>query len=274
MKKIILFVFILTSGVSLLAQDSTSQKDNKKLSKAEKRQRNNAMMKQEEEEGNLVYTKQIGFGVQLRTNGYGLFFEIGKRRSPRFTNTYSLELTEIKHPKEEKSGGGNFFSSPYVYGKINNFYQAKLGFGQQYIFGQKGNKNGVAVIGLVQGGLALGLLKPYYIISRSSGSEVTIKYSGKDSILFLTPDYNNSGAGFTKGWNELKLKPGLFVKTALRFDFGRFNETVQAIEIGASVEGYSSKIEIMAPLSTNKNASAPRQVFYQAHIAFVFGRRK
>jgi hypothetical protein len=273
-KAVLLFVIVATSGL-LFAQDSTARTSpTKEEKKAEKKQRINSIIKQEEE-GNLAYVKQNGFGIQLRTNGYGLFFELGKRRSPRFTNTYSIELTEIKHPKEEKIGGGNFFSNPYVYGKINNFYQAKLGFGQQYIFGQKGNKNGVAVIGIAQAGLALGLLKPYYINTRGSGgTETEIKYSSQDSIQFLTFDPNNSGAGFTKGWNEVKVKPGVFIKTALRFDFGRYNESIQAIEVGMSLEGYSEKISILAPVSTDKNASGPRQLFFQGHVAFVFGRRK
>lgn len=270
MKKLILFIFLLNVSSSLLAQDSTATKQVKKDKKAEKRQRRDAMMKQEEE-GNLSYYKQNGFGIQLRTNGYGIFFEVGRRKTQRFTNTYSIELTEIKHPKEEKSGGG-FFSNPFVYGKVNNFYQAKLGYGQQYILGQKGNKNGVAVIALAQAGFSMGLLKPYYLNVASTGE--TIKYTSEDSITFLSYDPNNSGAGFTKGWGEVKLKPGLYLKTALRFDFGRFNESVSAVEIGMSVEAYSDKISILAPVTTNKNAAGPQRLFYQGHIAFVFGRRK
>lgn len=248
------------------------KKSQAELTKDEKKERLNAMMKQEEE-GNLAYVKQNGFGIELRTNGYGIFFEVGKRRSQRFTNTYSIELTEIKHPKEEKTGG-SFFSSPYIYGKAHNFYQLKLGFGQQYIMGQKGNKNGIAIIGLAQAGLSLGFLKPYYINTNSAGPEQTIKYTPEDSVVFLTYNEENSAAGFTKGWGEVKFRPGLYLKTALRFDFGRFNESVQAIEIGMSLEAYSKKIDIMAPVSTDKLASGPQSMFFQGHIAFVFGRRK
>lgn len=267
MKKLLLFIFLLSSGKCLLAQDSTNRT---KATKSEKRQRINALMKQEEE-GNLAYIKQNGFGIELRTNGYGIFFEVGRRRTQRFTNTYSIELTEIKHPKEEKSGG-TFFSNPFIYGKINNFYQAKLGYGQQYILGEKGNKNGIAVIALAQAGLSMGLLKPYYINIGQTGE--TIKYTSQDSLTFLSYSRDNSGAGFTKGWNELKLKPGAYLKTALRFDFGRFNESVSAIEIGISLEAYADKISIMAPVTTDGKAAGPQRFFYQGHIAFVFGRRK
>lgn len=222
-------------------------------------------MAKQQEEGVLAFNKQIAGGVQLRTNGYGAFLEIGKARSPRFTNLYVFEITEIKHNKEEKASGDGFFSNSFVFGKINNFYQAKLGFGQQYVFGQKGNKNGVAVLGIAQGGLSTGLLKPYYVKDRTTGND--IKYDSKDSLLFLTPSEISGGSGFTKGWSELKIKPGVYLKTALRFDFGRFNESISALEIGVSLDYYFSKIPQMA-------YNEPKQLFFQGHIAYVFGKRK
>src|SRR6185436_10750321 len=101
-------------------------------------------------------------------------------KTTRKTNIYRLDITEIKDPKEEKqTGGGIIFGNPFIYGKVNNFYQATLGFGQQYILGQKGNKNGVAVSAVYSGGLSLGLLRPYYLEVRdpNGGENLTIKYS-------------------------------------------------------------------------------------------------
>lgn len=274
-KRLIVFACIITS-LSSTAQDSTStDRPSKKEAKNEKRERRNAILKQEEE-GVLAYNKQTVFGLKLRTNGYGLLFELGRSKSPRFTNLYLFELTEIKHPKEERQQTTNgIFSNSFVYGKINNFYQAKLGFGQQYILGQKGNKNGIAVMGIYQGGLSLGLLRPYYLnVSPVNGDDRDIKYDSRDSVIFLNGKINGS-SGLGKGWNEIKMKPGAFVKTALRFDFGRFNETVQAVEIGVSLDAYSQKIQIMAPQDTNgQPAVKPQQLFFQAHIAILFGKRK
>lgn len=266
-KKIILFTLLLLTGFASFAQDSTAKSPTRQERKKQLQLRRNSLVKQQEE-GVLNFSRQTAFGVQLRTNGYGLFLEIGRSRSPRFTNLYVFELTEIKHPKEEKvSNASTFFSNSFVYGKINNFYQAKLGFGQQYVFGQKGNKNGVAVLGIVEGGLAMGLLKPYYIqVQEQSIGVRDIKYDSPDSSIFLTGNIIG-GSGFGKGWNELKLKPGAFLKTALRFDFGRFNETIQALEIGMSVDAYASKIPQMV-------YSEPKQLFFQGHFALVFGHRK
>lgn len=263
MKKIILITLLTAVSLAGFAQDSNAPKKGMKKDKKEEKRRRNAVLAKQEEEGVLIFTKQVTGGVQLRTNGYGAFLEIGRARSPRFTNLYTLEITEIKHNKEEKASG-DLFANSFVYGKINNFYQAKLGFGQQYVLGQKGNKNGVAVLGIVNGGLSLGLLKPYYVRDRAGND---IKYESKDSVIFLTPSEISGGSGFTKGWSELKVKPGLFLKAALRFDFGRFNEGVSALEIGASLDYYASKIPQLV-------YNDPKQLFFQGHIAYVFGKRK
>ena len=263
-KSIILFSFCL-SFFAGMAQDSTSKSSSKSSKKEEKRQRISAIIRQEEE-GVLSYRKQSLFGLQLRTNGYGLWYELGWRRSPRWTNVALAELTEIKNGKEEKLGNSeNIFGNSFIYGKRNNFYQFKLGYGQQYIFGQKGNKNGVAVTGSLTGGLSLGLLKPYYLEIDSAGGTF-IRYDDNPSA-FLDPNKIIGGAGIGKGFKEIKIKPGAFVKAGLRFDFGRYNESIQALEIGISADYFTDKIEI---LLMNKT----RSLFYQGHIAFVFGRRK
>lgn len=255
--------------LSLLAQDSTSRRT-RTSKKDEKRQRIAAMVKQEEE-GVLSYTKQTTFGLQLRTNGYGAWFELGRRRTPRWTNLYSLEITEIKDRKEEKIGGEGLFGSTFFFGKINNFYQTKLGFGRQYIFGQKGNKNGIAVTGALNAGVSVGLLKPYTLQVDSAGG-VFIKYEDNPS-QFLNRNKIVSAGGLFKGWKDLEIKPGAFAKAALRFDFGRYNETIQALEIGISADYYSQEIQIMAPFPDSK-ATQGKRLFYQGHIAFVFGSRK
>ena len=161
------------------------------------------------------------------------------------------------------------FGNPYIYGKKNNFYPITLGFGQQYILGQKGNKNGVAVTAIYNAGLAVGLLRPYYLNVNDpvNNEEKTIKYSVEDSALFLDQSAIISGGGFGKGWSEIMVKPGAFAKAGMRFDFGRYNESVSALEIGMSIEAYASKIPIMA-------FREDKRLFFQGYIAFLFGRRK
>lgn len=266
--KLIFLLFTAIVATSSFAQDSTFLRHEKKAEKKEaKRQKINSMIKQSEE-GVLIYSKQSIFGFQFRTNGYGVFYELGKMKTNRKTNIYRIDLTEIKNPKEDKlPSGGVFFGNPYIYGKRNNFYQVTLGLGQQYILGQKGNKNGVAVSAIYNAGFAIGLLRPYYIeVQDPLAGDKTIKYSVPDSALFLGPTIIGGG-GLSKGWNEMTFKPGGFVKAALRFDYGRFNETVSGIEAGLSLEVYASKIPIMLQ-------QKDKQLFFQGYISVLFGHRK
>lgn len=244
-----------------------NRRDVKAQRKEEKRQRTNAIIKQEEE-GVISYNKHTAFGLQLRSNGYGVFLEKGKMVSPRWANVYTLELSEIMHNKEERSSSAQGFllGNSFKYGKVNNFYQAKLGFGRQYIFGQKGNKNGVAVIGTAQGGLSMGLEKPYYLQINDDNTDRDVRYTPEDSALFVSGNIIGS-SGFTKGWSEVKLRPGVFAKTSLRFDFGAYNESITALEIGISADAYAKKIQQML-------FSDPKQFFFQLHVAIVFGNRK
>jgi len=266
-KKLVILAVLFAVSVSIFAQ--TEEKQSKRDARKEaKKKKINDLIRQDEE-GVLVYSKQSIFGVQLRTNGYGIFYERGKMKSQRNTMLYSIEFNEIKHPKEDKlpNGTGGFsFGNPFVYGKINNFYQLQLGFGMQRILGQKGNKNGVAVSAIYKGGLSLGLLRPYYIDVDINGESHVIRYSAETDSLWKF-GFINGGGGLGKGWNEIKMKPGVFAKTALRFDFGRFNEVVSGIEVGVSAEFYSSKIPIML-------LQKEKQFYYQGHIAIMFGHRR
>ena len=120
MKKIIVIVLLAALSVPAFSQTDSTRTLNKKEKKAEERRRRETLARQSEE-GVLAFSKHLAGGVQLRTNGYGAFVELGRARSPRFTNLFVFELTEIKHNKEEKSSGDGFFSNAFVYGKINNF---------------------------------------------------------------------------------------------------------------------------------------------------------
>ena len=268
MKKLSFLVVLASMVIASSAQDTTTtRRDDKNSRKEARRQKVNALIKQAEE-GVLVYSKQSIFGIQFRTNGYGLFYELGKMKTNRKTMIYRLDFNETRSQKEEKLPNNSFiFGNSYVYGKINHFYPVTLGIGQQYILGQKGNKNGVVVSAIGEAGLALGLLRPYYVEASDGGTTRDIKYNSPDSMLFLDINRISGGSGLAKGWNEMKVKPGGFAKAALRFDYGRFNEVVSGIEAGISMEAYGAKIPIMV-------FQKAKQFFFQGYISLLFGKRK
>ena len=275
MKRIILNVCFVVLAVGSFAQEKNDRRTERDAKKEERRQKIDNLIRQQEE-GALIFNKQSVFGIRLNTDGLGLMYEKAYMKTPKLANFFSIEVNEKRHTKEQKkslqipAGGFTFFGTPYVYGKRNSFYQVKLSYGQQRMIGGKTNKNGVAIYSIYGGGLAVGLERPYYVrVVDNGGPDGTrdIKYSAADSAAFLEPGNIIAGTGLRKGWGEMKVVPGVHAKAALRFDYGRFNETVAAIEIGLNIEAYSRKVEIML-------LNPSQQVFFNGYISLLFGKRK
>ena len=272
MKKLFLSALILIAFLHIRAQDSSylakpaSSRNNNK--KQEKRERINNLMRMEEE-GDLIFNKHNIFSIRLATDGYGINFEKGKFKTPSRTLIYQFELNEKKSPKEHKisTTPDQFNYSSVVPYKLNNFYSFKFAMGEQRLIGGKGNKNGVAVTALATGGVSLGLLKPYYVDLQNPQTG-EIRRETFDELLNDTSQDNLTGAaGPFVGWGHLKLKPGLNAKTAMRFDYGRLNQTVTAIEVGLTGEYYFSKIPMVLWV--------PQKRFYfNAYVQIMFGSRK
>ncbi|MBP6025533.1 hypothetical protein [Ferruginibacter sp.] len=267
MKKLLFILAVLTFSTGVIAQ---RKEDAKRDKKEEKRKRIDALIKQEEE-GVIAYKKQTAYGVKLISDGYGFFYEVGRAKSVKKSILFQFEISERKNPKEEKQSNFNgfSFSSPLIYGKINYFYPVKLGVQQQMLLGNKSNKNGVSVTGNLGGGLIVGLLRAYEVEVDKAGERAFIRYDSPDSLLFVDvyKDQTASGPNFGTGWKHLKVTPGIYVKPALRFDYGKLNELVSAIEVGVSAEFYAKKIPQML---YNKQ----KQFFFSAYFALMFGKRK
>lgn len=272
MKKIVTTVICIGLVLGAFCQQRTVDQKKEAKRKAKKEKINELMRL--EEEGMPSFHKQSAFGIKLNTDGWGLSYELGRASSVARATIFQLEFNEKKHRKEMKSnrqtaaGGFIFFNNPFVYGKENIFYQLKLAAGQQILIGGKNNKNGVSVFGIGAGGLSMGLLRPYYVeIQDQSNESRHVKYDSPDSLSFLNPASIIGGSGLTKGWGEMKLAPGLHAKTALRFDYNRFNTVVSAIEGGVNVEYYFKEIKQMA-------YNPSRKFFVNAYVSFLFGKRK
>jgi hypothetical protein len=262
--KKIVFILILSAVISpAFSQNTPAPKVNssKQEKKNAKKEKINQLMRQEEE-GEIIFHKQSAFGFKIPTDGYGIIYEMGRFKSNRISNLYQIEFSEKKHPKEKKQGASSnqYQVNSVVPGKLNNFYQVKFGFAQQRIIGGKGNKNGVAVGAVYGAGLSLGLLKPYYVDVRE-GTRVTYDKIVDSAYIPL------GASGFTVGWGEVKIRPGLNTKVGLRFDYGRLNETVTAIEVGLNAEFYPQEIPQMLYVEE-------KQFFFSAYLSLLLGRRK
>ena len=227
------------------------------------------MMKMEEE-GDLIFNKATVFGIKLATDGYGLYFEKGKFITPRRTRLLQFELNEKKSNKEHKittSPDGFNYSSLVPY-KLNNFYIFKAAIGEERLIGGKGNKNGVSVTALYSGGVSIGLLKPYYVNVQNTATQQTTRMTFPQLLNDTsTTDVITGASGPFVGWGHLSVKPGLNAKTAMRFDYGRLNQTISAIEVGLTGEFYFGKIPQVTLVPQ-------KSFFFNAYVCLLFGSRK
>ncbi len=266
----IFFIFLAVAATTstLFAQQTKQDK------KEERRKKINAMIK-EEEEGVIAYRKHTIFGLKLTTDGYGAFLEVGRAQSIKKALLFQLDISERKHPKENKVTDPQYPGPAVIFGKINFVYPIKIGLQQQILLGNKSNKNGVSVTANYGGGISLSLLRPYllevYDTSKSPYQRKDIKYNSKDSGAFSDNSQlyylQATGPTFTKGWSSLSVTPGLYAKGALRFDYGRYNEVVSAIEVGLTGEFYAKKIPQLV-------YTDPKQYFISAYVTIMFGKRK
>jgi hypothetical protein len=264
MKKIVIATLVLFFAINSFAQKDKSKKEIRRDARKEKV----AAMVKLEEEGVIVNKKHFLSAAKLTNDGFGGFVEKGLAQSVGKALLFQLELTERFHPKEQKQFNANN-TGPYKYGKINFFYPVKLGVQQQILLGNKGNRNGLSVTANFGGGISLGLERPYLLGFDSivnNVREIVYKKYSQDTTAFLNGS-NVAGPGFGKGFNKMKVNPGLYIKTGLRFDYGAYNEQISAVEVGVTAEFYGRKVLQMAKIE-GKN------LFFGAYVAVLFGKRK
>jgi len=218
---------------------------------------------------------ELAFGYRLHTLGWSIYTDIGtvktanSKLADMFYNVYfwQLEFSEKKNGKQEKSssdGNSSGNSSNYIYGKINNFYAFKLGYGYRKLLAGKPDPGSVSIHWANSISASLGMLKPYYL--NIDGDPNAIKYSEDTKGVFLNQRNILGSAGFGQGLGEMKMIPGGHFKSMLHFDFATNRKSAVAVETGISIDYYSESIKIMA-------AQEAKPYFVDLFMAFQFGKR-
>lgn len=216
---------------------------------------------------------EMSGGFRLNTNGWSIFTDIGKFKAKNLKQVdmfhdvriWQIEFTEKKNPKEYKStstdGSG---TNTYIYGKINNFYALKLGWGYRKQIVGKPDPGTLSIHWVNTLGVSIGLLKPYYLNVYSNPGAV--KYNDATKKDFLDQGLIEGNAGFSKGLSEVKVVPGGHFKSALHFDFSGNKKMALGVELGVNAEYYSQELSLMA----NQPATA---YFTDLYIGLQVGKR-
>lgn len=237
--------------------------------------------KQLDEQGKgLVYEKEFSVDLKiLQTNGFALGVNVGKLKTYYKTRFWHIEIGELKNPKEFRQNSSAFTSFPgsprsYIYGKQNNFYLVRGGFGVKRYLSEKARQKGVAVGFSYEFGPTLGLLKPYYLelpprSDNLSGFTVSEKYSEENADRFLDPNQISGASGFTRGLGEISPLPGAHAMFAFHFDWGAFDEVVKALEAGLVIDVFPREVPILVERDNVENTP----IFFNVYVNLQFGKR-
>jgi hypothetical protein len=227
-------------------------------------------------------------GLRLNTDGWMLSYNYGiikknegsKNEIDRFYDVlyFQLGVGERYHPKEQRefsqstnSAYRNYFLSlfsteMFKYGKINNFYSARLGVGYKYLIAGKPEAQTVSIHWNTNGGILVGIVKPYYF-NTSMDREMKLDPDAGNIGDTLSAFRFTNGHGYRKGWGELNFVPGVYLNTGLKFDFSKKKKNVAGIEMGLGMEMYFQKVHQLALYD-------PKNLFFNAFIGLDLGWRK
>lgn len=222
-------------------------------------------------EEKLVYRHQNSVNVAIHSQGFGFGFKIGKIKSIHKTVNWEAEVISLRSLKEIKTiNVSEYFTRPYVYGKLNNVFVARFGYGQENrIFG-KPYWGGIETWWTYEIGASLALMKPYYYyvsVYKPSGETGFVEVVEEQTFDNHTQWLNIIGrSAFTKGLAETKLSPGAHASVGLSFEIGKQRTRLQALNMKLVAEGFPMGVPIMDGQRIN-------WFYLTLHLSYNWGSR-
>jgi len=230
----------------------------------------------------VVYDFETLYEGRIHTQGFALSYKKGKLKSYYRTTYQNFEIGYIKDPRERRNNrnlsvAGERISSPFVYGKRNQFFTLRYSYGEKRYLSEKTRRRGVAVGWIYEGGVTVGLLKPYSLeVIRTENDDPsqrfleTITYSEETHDDFLNDRFIYGGAGFFSGWGSITPTVGLHGKIGMHWALGAFDKKAKAAETGIMFDLFPRKIPLLVEQDGIRNSF----YYFKIYLAFQFGHRK
>lgn len=215
-----------------------------------------------------VYDRAYTGGVSFTSRGYALNGRFLKYLDGYNAAGFDLDLVKIRHPKETISSEDIFNNyRGFVKGRINSFYSLRAGYIHEHIWFDKTDQGSVSISYLWSGGLSLGLLKPIYLSVDEFGDDGDfytniIRYTGETN-----PSSINGEANFLTGIEETKLKPGVYLKAGVSFDYQLLDDKITSVEAGVIYDYFFTEVPIFYEADRDINWSG----FFQLYLTVNFG---
>lgn len=200
----------------------------------------------------VLLTKETSGGIILHSQGLGIEFQKGKNITFLRKRLLDFSGVEMKSPKEIRVVNPYFTNAKsYAYGKLNNLFILRGGFGFQNLIATKPYWGGIELRYFYIGGASIGLAKPVYLNIINLVSISPYYYEYKLTTEKYDPEEHFTDniygrASFTKGFSEIKVYPGIYGKVGFSFDFGTYNAVIKNLELGAMIDFFPIPIPLMA----------------------------
>ncbi|MDD5695052.1 MAG: hypothetical protein PHD61_07080 [Bacteroidales bacterium] len=158
----------------------------------------------------------------------------------------------MRSPKEVRVVNPYFTNAKsYAYGKLNSVFVLRGGYGFQRLIATKPYWGGIELRYFYIGGVSVGMAKPVYLNIINLVSISSYYYEYKLTTEKYDPDEHFTDniygrASFVKGFNELKVYPGIYGKVGFSFDFGAYSTSIKNLELGAIIDVFPNPIPVMA----------------------------
>jgi len=229
----------------------------------------------------FLLRKEKSGNIMLHTLGYGFGYRFGTNKTYFKNRMFEFDLLEMRAPNQVRRYNENFPNPrSYVYGKLNTLFILRAGIGSQHLINRKPYWGGVEVRAFYYGGFDLGLAKPSYLYINYYAVNDLSLYVLRTSLERYDPAKHFPDIGtnpttlsdiygrgpILSGFTSMKFHPGMYVKGGFNFEFSAQNDRIKAIEIGAAVDIFPGKVQIMA-------FTDPQYFFLTGYLSFHFGKR-
>lgn len=214
------------------------------------------------------YNSEFVWGINKNTAGGligGFTFRKSRKIGENLFESVGLEIMNVKHNQESQVR--TFTGSSFIYAKTNYLYSFRFQYGRELILFKKAPQQGVEIKLISAIGPSIGLLAPYYIeIATDANNFGNTKRVPYDPYVHSVEKIAGTGYLF-QGVQDSKVRVGANLKAGLSFELGTLKSSVTGVEIGALLDAYTEKIDLMAGVEN-------KSIFPTAYITIFYGTRR
>lgn len=223
-----------------------------------------------EVETKRITVKELNGAVFLNTCGLGIGVQQG--RTPNYYDKHFWEIDFLYniHPKTVLAKNPYYEGARvFTYGKMNDLFFLRLGYGYQRTLSQKPYWGGVRIRYTLSAGFSLGLALPVYVYIATYYSLDGLVDRVSERYDYTQHNLDNiiGRASFFQGLSQTTFHPGFYLKSGVSFDFSQDEYSIHAIEVGVTLDVIFPSVQQMA---YNK----AKNCYLTAYLAYNFGKRK